>query len=245
MQHGADAAARGIAYRVDGRPVGHGVKQGLDGRGERRAVARDGSVDGEVAASDEDGGSVAADVARNDDGVACFGARAGGLSARQQLAEARRRDEDAVDLAAPGDFRVARDDAHAGSFSRLCHRGGDGVEVPQRESFLNLEGAGEVARHGAHAGEVVDRAADAELADVAARELPGRDDEAVRREGGPVRGEVADGQDGRVVGGEVGVLEVMRKDARDERGRLAAARAVRECDAGIIWEFSSHDHNPP
>ena len=48
-----------------------------------------------------------------------------------------------------------------------------------------------------------------------------------------------------VVGGEVGVLEVMRKDARDERGRLAAARAVRECDTGIVWEFSSHDHKPP
>ena len=37
----------------------------------------------------------------------------------------------------------------------------------------------------------------------------------------------------------------MRKDARDEGGRLAAARAVRECDVGIVWEFSSHDHNPP
>ena len=188
---------------------------------------------------------MAADVARDNDGVASLGARAGGLSARQQLADARRRDEDAVDLAAPGDFRVARDDAHAGLCCRLCHRGGAGVEVPQRNALLNLEGAGEVARHGAHAGEVVDRAADAELADVAARELPGRDDEAVRREGGPACGEVADGQDGRIVGGEVGVLEVMRKDARDERGRLAAARAVRECDAGIVWEFSSHDRKPP
>ena len=53
VQDGADAAARRIAYRVDGSSVGDGVEHGFDGVGERRAVARDGSVDGEVAARDE------------------------------------------------------------------------------------------------------------------------------------------------------------------------------------------------
>ena len=176
---------------------------------------------------------MAADVARDDDGIARFGARTGGMSALHALADARRRDKDLVDLSAPGDFRVARDDADAGRLSCLGHGGRDGLEILQRKALLNLEGAGEIARHSAHAGEIVDRAADAELADVAAGELPGRDDEAVCREGGPARGEGADGQNGRIVGGEVGVLEMVRKDARDERCRLAAAGTVSQRDAGI------------
>ena len=155
------------------------------------------------------------------------------MSALHALAYACRRDKDLVDLAAARDLRVAGDDAHAGLARRLGHRRCDGLEVLQRKALLNLEGAGEIARHGAHAGEVVDCAADAELADVAAGELPGRDDEAVRREGGPARGKGADGQDSRIVGGEVGVLEMARKDARDERCRLAAAGAVSQRDAGI------------
>ena len=177
---------------------------------------------------------MAADVARDDDGIARFGARTGGMSALHALADACRRDKDLVDLAAARDLRVAGDDADAGRLSCLGHGGRDGLEILQRKALLNLEGAGEIARHGAHAGEVVDCAADAELADVAARELPRRDDEAVCREGGPARGEGADGQDGRIVSREVGVLEMARKDARDERCRLAAAGAVSQRNAGIL-----------
>ena len=155
----------------------------LNHRPEQRTVACDRGVDAVAAAREQDGAAVAADVARHDDVIAGPRERTARLDARQEFADARRRDEEAVHLAVAGDLRIARDDGDAGRFRCFCHRGGDGIEVVQGEALLDLEGAGEIARPRAHAGEVVDRAADGELADVASGELPRRDDEAVRRHG--------------------------------------------------------------
>ena len=181
----------------------------MDGRGEGRAVAPDIGVDGEVIAGKQDGAAMAADVASDDDGVAGAGEGAGGAHAGADFADAGGGDEDVVDLALARDFGVACDDAHARLGGGRGHRGDDLLQVGDGEALLDDEGAREVFGNGAHAGQVIDGAADGEFADVPARELPGGDDEAVGREG-----EFALGgrQDGGVVRGELRIGEVSLED---------------------------------
>jgi hypothetical protein len=82
-------------------------------------------------------------------------------------------DEDPVALAAINDLGVPRDQDHPGHLARLAHRADDAAQVFQRQPLLQDEGGRQELRHGAADGEVVDRAVDRQLADVAAGEEQG------------------------------------------------------------------------
>ncbi len=105
------------------------LQHGFDGVPERRAVAGDISLDVKVVAREQDRAAVAANVTGHDDGIACRCTGARGAGSRLDLADARRGDEDVVDLAAARDLRIAGDDAHAGLSGRFFHVAGDGLEV--------------------------------------------------------------------------------------------------------------------
>ena len=93
------------------------------------------------------------------------------------------------------DLGVAGDDRDAGLARRRRHRAARRGAAARPAALLDDRGAGEVERHGAADGEVVDRAADRELADVAAGKEQRVDDVGVGREGEPV---AARGQSGEV-----------------------------------------------
>ena len=224
VQDGADAAACGVADHMD---VARGVDHALHCTPERGAVAGDVRVDLEFVAGEQDGAAVAAHVAGHDHGVAGTRERAGGADALGELSDAGGGDEDVVDLALARDLGVARHDADARFVGGLLHGGGDLFELGEGEPLLDHERAGEIERFRAHAREVVDRAADAELADVAAGELERRHDESIRGER-DLSG--VHGQDRGVVAGEIRVGEMRLEDAVDEFGGLASARAVGERD---------------
>ena len=238
MEDGADAASRGVADGVDVGAGGGFFDHVEEGTYEGGAVALYIGIDAVVASRKEDGGAVAADVAGDEDVVAGLGEGAAGLDAFHHFADAGGGDEEVVDLAAARDFGVAGDEVDAGFGGGFGHGGGDGVEVGKGEAFFNLEGAGEVAGAGAHACKVVDGAADGEFADVAAGEAPGAEDEAV---GGHGDAGAFDGEDGGVVGGEVGAFEVFGEEVMDEGGGFAAASAVGEGDGVGHETFLSMD----
>jgi len=90
-----------------------------------------------------------------------------------QFADPGRVDVDAVAVALLDDLRVAGDDAHAGLGGGGGHRTRGSVEVGDLESLLEHEAHGEVERLGARGGDVVDRAAHREPADVGAGKKSG------------------------------------------------------------------------
>ena len=99
------------------------------------------------------------------------------------------------------------------------------LKIVQGEALLDDEGAGEVEGLRAHAGEVVDRAADGELADVAAGEAVGRDNEAVGGHGDFFGGE---GEHGSVVRRKLWICKMLLKNTVNQLAGLAAAGAVRQ-----------------
>ena len=91
----------------------------------------------------------------------------------------------AVGLAALDDLGVAGDDLHAGGLRGRGHRGDDPLQVGDREALLQDEPGRQVQRPGAAHGQVVHRAVDGQVADVAAREEQRRDHVGVGGEGQP------------------------------------------------------------
>ena len=85
-------------------------------------------------------------------------------------ADAGRRDEHSVSLAAIDDLGIAGDERHACFGTRLPHRAGDALQVRERQPLFEDERRGQIKRRRAADGEVVDRAMDRQLADVAAGE---------------------------------------------------------------------------
>ena len=118
-------------------------------------------------ASGEHRRRVVADVAGEQDLHAGFHMVRRDGSARDDVADAGRVDEDAVSLTALDDLRVARDDGDAGLISHLAHRMRNLAQVLDEEAFLKDHADRDVARHSARHREVVDRAADGQLADIA------------------------------------------------------------------------------
>ena len=127
--------------------------------------------------------------------------RQGGFALRQRFRRVRRTMDTAMPFLALCVVAVcaaaSSGVAHACLGRRLGHGRSVRFHLRQGKAFFQDEGAGHIQGLRAHAGQVVDGAADAELADVAAGKLRRRHDEAVRRKS-QVR--AADGQEGRVVG---------------------------------------------
>ena len=91
----------------------------------------------------------------------------------------------AVGLAALDDLGVAGDDLHAGRPRPRRHRRDDPPQVGDREALLEDEAGRQVQRPRAGHRQVVDRAVDGEVADVAAGEEQRRDDVGVGGERQP------------------------------------------------------------
>ena len=145
-------------------------------------------------------------------------------------ADARRRDEDLVALAAVDHLGVAGDERDVRFRARASHRGDDLLELRDLEPLLEDEGRREEARNRAPHGEVVHRPVHGEAADVAAGEEERAHDERVGGEGDARAG--ADVERRLVFErGEDVVREGGEKDVLEELGREATAAPVTQHDA--------------
>jgi hypothetical protein len=153
----------------------------------------------------------------------------------QHLTHAGGGDENAVHLTLPGHLGIAGHHAHTGFRRGFRHGLGYFVQLCYGEALLNDEGAGEIKGLCAHAAQVVYRAADGELADVAAGEVGRGYDKPV---GG--HGDFTNrcGQDGGVVRREIRVVEILFEKAGYKLRRLSAAGSVGESD--IFFHFTGH-----
>ena len=105
-------------------------------------------------------------------------------------------------------------------------------EIVHRQAFLEDEADREMQRARAAHGEIVDRAVDGQLADVAAREKDRADDVGIGAEGEP---RVADGKERAVVKRfEQVVAELRQDDVLHQLLAQLAAAAVREDDLLIV-----------
>ena len=129
----ADAAASRIADDVDvlGR-----VEHAFDRPPQGCAVTGHVGVDAELVPFEEDRAAVTADVAADDDGIARFCQGARSLDAVHNLTDAGRRNEEVVDLALTGNFRITGNDAHAGFGCRFGHGLGVGFDFFPWENLL-------------------------------------------------------------------------------------------------------------
>ena len=198
--------------------------------GQRSAVGSDVRFDLEFVALEQDGAAVAANVAGDDDAVAGLCAGAAHVHVVRDDADAGGRDEHAVDLAFAGYLGVACDDLHADLLAGLRHALDDALEPCGLEPFLDDEPAGEVQGLRAHAGDVVDRAADGQLADVPAGEFRGGHDEPV---GGHGEASLRTGQHRGIVRRQQVVVKIFLEQAPDEFVGLPTAGSVSQSN-GLI-----------
>lgn len=228
----AHTSPRGIAYHMD---VLCGIKGSLDSAPEGCAVTGDICRDIEVVAGQEDGAAVPSDVPSDDDIITglCVGAM--GMDIRQRFPDAGGGDEDVVHLPFARNLRIPHDDADTSLSGGLFHGSNDLPKVFHGKTFFNDKGAGKVFRPCPHTGEVIDRAADAELADIAAGEFPGGDNEAV---GGEGDFPVVDGKKRGIVCRELRIVEMAYKDILYEFAGPTASRTMGKGDV-FLQEMSS------
>ena len=86
-------------------------------------------------------------------------------------------DVDAVSMTAIHHLGVTRDDRDARSPGRVAHRASDEIELGEGQSLLEHHADRQVERTCACHGDVVDRAVDGEVSDVASGEEPRSHDE--------------------------------------------------------------------
>jgi hypothetical protein len=182
-------AAGRVAHRPDLR---HRVQQPRDQAVQRRGVGFDVRFDVQLAAGQHDRDAVVADRPGHDDGVARPGPRHAQAHVRFDEADPRGVDVAAVGLALLHHLGVAGDDLHPGRGGGVPHGLGDLVQVGDREAFLEDEPGRQVQRGRAGHGQVVHRAVDGQVADVAAGEEQRRDHVGVggERHPGPVDAQV-------------------------------------------------------
>ena len=101
-------------------------------------------------------------------------------------------DENAVAVAAIDYLGVAGNDRHAHFAGGRRHRLDHAAERFHRQSFFEDEARGEIERLGAGHRQVVDRAIDGQLADVAAGEQERPDHEGIGRQGQSAAGDIHD-----------------------------------------------------
>ena len=194
---------------------------------QRRAVALDWRIERHVAARAQDGGAMVSEQAVDQHRVAGAGAIRAQIDALADNADPRRGQEELVAGAFADDLGVAGDDRHARLARRRRHRSGDPAQEVDRHPFLDDRGAGEIERDCAPDREVVDRAADRELPDVAAGKDERIDDEGIGGEGKPVAAPREIGEiEPRLIleRGEQGIVEGSHEHVVDQvLHRLAAA----------------------
>ncbi len=167
VQHSTHTAPGGIPDHMD---VLHSCQRSLHRLPERRAVGADIRLDAVCIPRQQDGAAVTSHVARHDDVVSRPCQLTGGFCLRQQLAHAGGGDEESVTLSLAGHLGVAGHETDAHLLRGFLHGRGDFLQLVHGEALLDHEGTGHVQGPCAHAGQVVDGAADGKLADVSARE---------------------------------------------------------------------------
>ena len=232
--------APAISLSADARPparrvaqdmrIRRGAEHGRRELVERLRVRSDLHFEPESLPDAHDRHAVQADRAREDDGVAGSRVVGGKIDALRQHADPRGVDEDAVRRSPPDDLRVAGDDRDAGGVRGMGGGLRDAAQLVEGEPLLDDVRERQRDRPGAHHREVVDRAVDRELADIATGEFERRDDEGVRRKGQPL---ATDGEHGGVVQRPAGrrYAECRRDEVAHERRRQLATGAVTEHDA--------------
>ena len=184
-------AARRVAKDADVRTGRH------DGRHqpvERLRVRGDLHLEAQALADAHDGDAVQPDRTGEDDGVAGGRPIRADGDARGHEPDAGGVDEETVGRSPIDDLRVAGHDSNAGPSRGPGDRFGDPPQLVDRQAFLDDVGERQRQRLGAHHGQVVDRAVDGQLADVAARELERADDERVGGESEPLAEQVDHGR---------------------------------------------------
>ena len=149
-------------------------------------------------------------------------------------ADARGVDEELVGAAAPDHLGVAGDDGDAGARRRRARRLDDAAQIGERQALLEDEGERQRQRPRAADGEIVDRAVDRQLADVAAGKEDGRHDVGVGGEGEPLA--VALDERRVVEPLERRVAERGHDQLLDQLRGEPAARAVAEQDLVAVDE---------
>ena len=159
-------------------------------------------------------------ISGDDNRIAGLSLCAAGLHAGQDLPHAGGGNEHAVYLSLSRHLGIAGNDLHPGL---LVHG----------EALLNDKGAGEIFGLCAHTGQIIHRAADGELSDVAAGEKRRRDNKAI---GGHCHFPLGCLQHRRIVRSEAGVGEMRLKHPVNELRRLASA-----CAMSQSYCFVCHD----
>src|ERR1700689_2579075 len=170
------SAATPISFRIVATPARGGPHAG--GGGEQighdpvqpGGVGLDIGLDVEFAPGQHDGDAVVADRPRYQDGVTRPGLRDTEAALVLDHADARGVDVAAVCLAALHHLGVPGDDLNAGPLRGRLHRGDDLLQVGDGEALFEDEPGGQVERHRAGHRQVVHRAVDSKVADVAAGE---------------------------------------------------------------------------
>ena len=149
------------------------------------------------------------------------------IDTRDDITDSRCIDEDSICAAPAHDLRITGHDIDPGLLRRKVHRMEDFPQIRQGKALFQDEPHGQIARHGARHRQIVDRAADRELADIAAGEKERLYNVGIRRKGR------APGQlDGRAVMQlvEQRIAEFRQNIFFDQRMAEAAARTMRHCD---------------
>ena len=237
-----EAAARRIAHAADARARGeHGARE----RDERRGVALEPGLELEALAHRQDRDPVIADRARHEHAIARPRVGDRQAEARRDDADAGRRDEDLIALAAVDDLRVARDELDARLVARAPHRADDALEVGDREALLEHERRREIQRRRAADGEIVDGAVHGEAPDVASREEDRLHDEGVGRDGDAPAARDDERQRGLILErAEERAAERGQEHLSHEVAREPPAAAVREHDrSGVRARARGHASN--
>ena len=182
IEHCSDTAPRGI---TDNMGIWSRCQNILYCLPERRAVAGDICFYPEIVPGEQDRTAMSADITGDDDAVSGLCEGAARLHTVHDASNGRRSDEDAVNLPFSRDLGIPGYDLHTGFRGSLFHRCGDLLQLSHRKPLLDHERAGHIKRLRPHAGQVVDRPADRQLADISARKKSGRNNKAVCGHGQP------------------------------------------------------------
>ncbi len=192
-----------------------------EGRGQavhRRAVALDGSLEGQALAHAHDGDAVAAHVSAHEHGIPGLDAMGTDVDATGHDTDARSVDEHPVALAPVHHLGITGDDGHTALGRRRPHGLHHLAQLLDRIALLEHHAHAQPLRHGPAHGQVVHRTVDRQLADVAPGEEAGLHHVGVRGEGHAHPAQVQQGRvvprvQGRVVeGGEHHLFQQLPHD---------------------------------
>src|SRR5581483_5150355 len=228
--HRPYAAARRVAQPARRR---RGREQGVDQLVQRCGVRAYVGLQRQVASLQHHGHAVVADGARHQHAVARLDVRRAEVPVRRDDADTGGGDVEPVGRAPVDHLGVAGDDRDARATGRVGHVGHDSLQLGDLEALLEHERGGQPRRPGAQHGQVVHRAVHRQVADRAAREAPGLDDERVGAERQLLaRGEAEASGVAHLVEDLVG--EGGREHGVDEGGRRLAAGTVGQGDDLVL-----------